>query len=289
MFNDKDKAWKILMILPIIMLVLASGFLLFKLSTTGEIIDRDIELRGGKQITVAVQTQLSSLDIANKLTQEGFDVSVRLLTGLKTTVLVEANIETDSDDLINALQDIDNLELIGQPNIREIGPKLSEQFFQQTQTAIIVAFIFMAIIVFIIFRSLVPSLAVIFAATTDIITTLAVMSFLGIPLSLSLLAGLLLLIGYSIDTDILLTSRVLKHHEDPVRVRIKSAVKTGLTMTSTTIVALLALFFLSGNITLQTIATVLLIGLIIDIPTTWLTNVGILRIYMIRKHGTEDD
>ena len=289
MFNDKDKAWRILMFLPIILLVISVGFLMYNLSTTGEFIERDIELKGGKQITVEIQTSLSSIEINELLNDKGFDVNARLLSGLKDTLLIETGLETNTNDLLRILEENNELNLIGDPNIREVGPKLSEQFFQQTQTAIIVAFIFMAIIVFIIFRSLVPSLAVIFAAATDIIVTLAIMSFLHIPLSLSLLAGLLLLIGYSIDTDILLTSRVLKRHEDSLKERINSAVKTGLTMTTTTIAALLALYFLSGNITLQTIAVVLLIGLIVDMPTTWLTNVGILRTYMLRKQKRDEE
>ncbi|MAH43287.1 preprotein translocase subunit SecF [archaeon] len=289
MFNDKDKAWRILMFLPIILLVISIGFLMYNVSTTGEFIERDIELKGGKQITIEIQTSLTSIEINDILNNKGFEVNARLLSGLKDTLLIETGLETDTNELLKSLEEDTELNTIGEPNIREVGPKLSEQFFQQTQTAIIVAFIFMAIIVFIIFRSVVPSLAVIFAAATDIIVTLAIMSFLHIPLSLSLLAGLLLLIGYSIDTDILLTSRVLKHHEDSLKKRITSAVKTGLTMTSTTIAALLALFFLSGNITLQTIAVVLLIGLIVDVPTTWLTNVGILRIHMLRKHGSDEE
>ena len=277
------------MFLPIILLVISIGFLMYNVSTTGEFIERDIELKGGKQITIEIQTSLTSIEINDILNNKGFEVNARLLSGLKDTLLIETGLETDTNELLKSLEEDTELNTIGEPNIREVGPKLSEQFFQQTQTAIIVAFIFMAIIVFIIFRSVVPSLAVIFAAATDIIVTLAIMSFLHIPLSLSLLAGLLLLIGYSIDTDILLTSRVLKHHEDSLKKRITSAVKTGLTMTSTTIAALLALFFLSGNITLQTIAVVLLIGLIVDVPTTWLTNVGILRIHMLRKHGSDEE
>jgi len=88
-----------------------------------------------------------------------------------------------------------------------------------------------------------------------------------------------MLIGYSIDTDILLTSRLLKTtgSTGSKEEKIKSAMKTGLTMTATTLGALTALYLLSETIVLKQMANVLIIGLVVDVFTTWLTNVGILR------------
>ena len=80
----------------------------------------------------------------------------------------------------------------------------------QVYFALAFAFLFMSITVFIIFRNLVPSLAVIAAALCDIIIAVGGMSLFGIPLSVATVGALLMLIGYSVDTDILLTTRVLK-------------------------------------------------------------------------------
>lgn len=287
MFNDHDKGWKILMVISLAVMLACSAYLGFKLITTGEIMPRDIELSGGKQITVQVDTSLSSTQIMASLSQKGFDTEVRLLTGIKTTALIDTGINTSASDLISAMQSIPGLTLIGEPNVMEIGPQLSEQFFQQTQMAVVVAFAFMAILVFILFRTFVPSIAVILSAYTDIIVTMTIMSLLNVQLSLPLIAGLLMLIGYSVDTDILQTSRVTKRLDESLKERFKGSVKTGMTMTMTTLVALLALYFLSGNATLQTIAFVLLVGLVVDWPSTWITNSGILRLYMLRKAKKE--
>ena len=60
--------------------------------------------------------------------------------------------------------------------------------------------------------------------------------------------------------------------------------KTGLTMTITTLtVVTLALIF-SQSETIQQIMLILLIGLLVDIINTWIQNVGILRLYL-EKHG----
>jgi preprotein translocase subunit SecF len=140
----------------------------------------------------------------------------------------------------------------------------------------------MGIIVFLIFRTLVPSTAVILAAVSDIIVTLAALQALGIDLSLPGLAALLMLIGYSVDTDIMLTTRLLKGSED-FRSKHRYALKTGLTMSLTTIGALIALLVAGLSPILSQIATVLLIGLVTDICFTWLQNSTLLRWYMERK------
>jgi len=56
----------------------------------------------------------------------------------------------------------------------------------------------------------VPSSCVILAAVSDIISTIAVTNLLGLKMSTAGIAALLMLIGYSVDTDILLTTKVLK-------------------------------------------------------------------------------
>ena len=94
-----------------------------------------------------------------------------------------------------------------------------------------------------------------------------------------------MLIGYSVDTDILLSTRVLKRKEGTIYDRVISALKTGLTMNLTTLSALLVALYFSNSPVLSQIMTILLIGLVIDIMNTWIQNAGILRWYMEKKHN----
>jgi preprotein translocase subunit SecF len=45
------------------------------------------------------------------------------------------------------------------------------------------------------------------------------------------------------------------------------------------------MFFVSGSIIIEQIALTLLIGLAIDIPATWFTNAGVLRLWLEHRHG----
>ena len=122
------------------------------------------------------------------------------------------------------------------------GPTLSETFYRQLLIAIFFAFLFMAVVVFLLFRKIVPSLAVIISAFADILMTLTLVDILGIKMSSAGIVAFLMLIGYSVDTDILLTNRVLKTHQGTLNEKIYSAFKTGMTMTLTSLlVAIIAL------------------------------------------------
>src|SRR3989338_1474755 len=108
--------------------------------------------------------------------------------------------------------------------------------------AVLFAFLLMAIVVFITFRLFIPSFAIVLCAFSDIVTTLAIVDLIGLRIGTSGIAAFLMLIGYSIDSDILLTTRVLKRKEGSVMERFRGAFKTGLTLSITTIIALFFAF-----------------------------------------------
>jgi preprotein translocase subunit SecF len=117
---------------------------------------------------------------------------------------------------------------------------------------------------------------------------MAMMNLFGIQLTFGTLAALLMLIGYSVDTDILLTTKVLGERKY-IEKKIASCRKTGLTMTGAAIVAFAVLYLVAtfaGVIgmtaipVLSGIAIVMLFGLLADLINTWFFNAGLLKWYM---------
>ena len=139
----------------------------------------------------------------------------------------------------------------------------------------------MSLVIFMLFRTFIPSIAVIFAAFADIVMTLAIVDFLGVRLSVAGIAAFLMLIGYSVDTDILLTNAVLKKRGDTVNKRIHRAFKTGIFMTFTGLVAVIPAFFIVTGLpdSFRQIFLILGFGLFADIINTWLTNASIIKWY----------
>jgi preprotein translocase subunit SecF len=171
--------------------------------------------------------------------------------------------------------------------VDQIGETFGKTLQSQAVLALVFSFIGMAIVIFVAFRTFVPAVAVVLSAFADMVMTAATMNIVGIPLSLGTLAALLMLIGYSVDSDILLTNRVLKR-QGKLNEKLTGAFRTGIIMTSTTLAAAAAMFLVAwfGSVLiLMEISAVLLIGLVFDVMNTWLTNVGILKWYVLKGGG----
>lgn len=166
---------------------------------------------------------------------------------------------------------------------KEVSPTLGETFWQTAFNVAIVAGILIVVVIFLFFRKIIPSLAVIAAAVFDVSGALALMAVFGIPLSLSSIPALLMLVGYSVDTDIMLTTRVLQRRENTPAKRASDSMVTGLTMTGTTIAALVSMIivaYMNQIFVIFEIATVILFGLLADLISTWLMNAEILLWYV---------
>ena len=152
---------------------------------------------------------------------------------------------------------------------------------QQAIVGLLVAFAGMAVLVFLMFRTFVPSIAVVASAFSDIVIPLALMRLFGIELSLGTVAALLMLIGYSVDSDLLLNNHIIRRrgrfYESTFR-----AMRTGVTMTITSIAAMVVMTVVAtvlGIPLLPEIGIVLVFGLSADLMNTYLLNVSLLRYY----------
>ena len=279
--------YKKLLIIPLAMFLIAMIMIGMKVASTGDFINRGVSLKGGSTITIS-NTDVTIEEAKTILSEElsNFDTNVRALT--KGTIVSGIIIEASATEIeeINQFTDVLKNEMgltDDQYTIETMGSSLGESFFRQTFRALIIAFIFMAIVVFIYFKSFIPSIAVVLAALSDMVVTLAVVNALDIKMTTAGIAAFLMLIGYSVDTDILLTTRVLKKRKGNVPESIISAMKTGMTMTLSTLVAVTIALFVAESEVLKQIMLIVFIGLIVDIINTWIQNAGIIRWYVEKK------
>ncbi|MFB6135058.1 MAG: protein translocase subunit SecF [Halanaeroarchaeum sp.] len=161
----------------------------------------------------------------------------------------------------------------------------SATFGESTQQTalkgVAVAFIGMSLVVFGLFRTFVPSIAVVVSAFGDIVVPVALMNLFGIELSLGTVAALLMLIGYSVDSDILLNNQVLRRSGGFYE-SVERAMRTGVTMTTTSIAAMTVMAvvaWLFGIQLLTSVGIVLVFGLLTDLVNTYMLNVTLLRWY----------
>ena len=265
---------KILIAIPIILALLSLVLIGF------HGLEQGVDLKGGSQAELQLLGSVTPSELEDTLDAKLNTNNIKVTNNGNNKVTVELENNINSSTFTSALDG--KAKVI---SYNEIGPVLSEEAMGQIYIAMIFAFLFMAITVFIVFREPVPSVAIILAALCDILIALGGMSIFKIPLSIASVGALLMLIGYSVDTDILLTTRLLKRREGTVEERAKNAMYTGLTMSFAAIAAMAILFIVTKILmpeatTLSNISAVLVIGLVGDILSTWLMNLGILKTYI---------
>jgi preprotein translocase subunit SecF len=279
---------KKLVIIPIIILLLALSTLTYFYVTTGEPVFMGVVFKGG---TVAyITTDLTIEMLEDEFTNFNL-IDVREISGQMMLQFGPMD-ENEKDELLNHIN-----SNYADVQINDMGEEYSKEQQKQALWAMVFAFVLMAMVVFIVFRTAVPALAVIISAFSDIVIAAAFMDVFRIELTLGTVAALLMLIGYSVDSDILLTTRLLKR-EGAIEDKISKAVKTGLTMTGTTLSAIFVLFLVSSSMYLISsytaipilcdISIVLIFGLVADLMNTWLLNTGILKWHLERLEAKKE-
>jgi len=239
-----------------------------------------IELKGGVVVT-AYGVNGNPDELAGYLSDKlGVDVRVEGFTGIQSSgVRVYAPTGTDPVKIIDVMKERYPDAEYTQSEVQPTFGKIAQQ---QGIKALVFAFLAMAVVVFLFFRNLVPSLTIIFSALSDMTIAVALMGVSGIELTTATIAALLMLIGYTVDSNILLTTKLLKRKEGSIEKAYLSAVSTGFTMSTTTLGALFVLWIISTSQTIDNIAVVLIFGLLADFMNTWILNAGVLKWYLTR-------
>lgn len=266
-YSDRQLAAVPLAVLALSLLVIAGMWV-----TTGSPVNPGIDFTGGTE--VQLQTDASEAEIEAAFETEPESVQP---------------IAAQDNEYILTFQSTDTGEIESQAtdagfSVTSIS-STSAAFGAETQLqaviGVAIAFVGMSVLVAIMFRTFVPSIAVVLSAFSDIMIPVALMNLFDIQLSLGTVAALLMLIGYSVDSDLLLNTHVLRRHGDFYESTAR-AMRTGVTMTTTAIIAMLVMTSVATLFAiplLPAVGLVLVFGLLADLMNTYLLNVSLLRWY----------
>jgi preprotein translocase subunit SecF len=279
-----DRYYKLMLIVPALLLLFSLFYLFNFYRAQGDVIYKDVSLTGGTTVTV-FDTGADINALEQSMKAKFPDLHARAISDIRTGEQHGFFVETQAgaDEVKKALEDYLGYALTQENSSIEFsGSSISQGFYQQLRIALIASFVLMALVVFIIFRTPIRSLSVIIAGLFDIIMTIVVVDILHIQLSTAGIVALLMLIGYSVDVDILLTTRVVKDKEGTLNQRIFGAFKTGITMTLTAIAAAAVALVFTHSLSpaLAQMFTIILIGLGFDMLNCWVTNASMLKWYM---------
>ncbi len=272
-----------LVAVPLAVLVLALAIIGGWYLVTGAPANLGLEFTGGVELRIADDGEGNMEERIETAFDQEPD-SIRSIPADDVFVVTFRAAEDDPDGLANDLEDQSEAAGFRLDSLDQVSPSFAADTAQTALFGIGLAFLGMSVLVFALFRTFVPSVAVVASAFSDLIIPIAAMNLLGIEMTLGTVAALLMIIGYSVDSDILLNNSVLRRTGDFYE-SVSRAMRTGVTMTLTSTAAMIVMAIVAsifGIDLLRDIGIILAIGLSADMMNTYLMNVTLLRWYKFK-------
>jgi preprotein translocase subunit SecF len=258
-----------------------------------------VELEFSKSADLnAFRASLTSVEAQGALVQNfgsSHDVLVRL----------PVKLDIKSDLQVQAIMDgAKSLDAdVVQKRVEFVGPQVGKQLAEQGGLAVIVALI--CILIYVSFRfEWRLAMGSVAALAHDVIVTLGVFSVLQLEFDLTVLAGLLTVIGYSLNDTIVVYDRIRENFlkmrkggpEEVVNTSITQTMSRTVITTGTTLIVVAALFLQGGSM-IHGFATALMLGILVGtyssiyVASYLAVKLGICREHMlpveIEKEGAD--
>ena len=176
-----------------------------------------------------------------------------------------------------------------------VGPTVSKDLVQKGILAIFFAVI--AMLAYIWFRFELPfAMGAVIALIHDVVLTLGVFSIVGLEFNLATVAAILLIIGYSMNDTVVVYDRVRENlrkfkkmnFEELIDKSVNETLARTINTTATTILALLALYFLGGQI-ISDFSFAMLWGIIVGTYSSIFIASTILTFLNVRSYSEKKE
>lgn len=280
--NYDEYSTRKLLAIPLALLALSVLILVAWFLMTGVPVDRGMVFTGGTEVRISVDDSVDNPEEQIRGAFNSEPESVTEVPGSGSYIVQFAEGDISPDEVESAVEEIDGLQIL---ELSQLTASLGSDAQLTAIYGVLGAFGLISIFVIILFRSIIPAVVIILSAISNILVGLAAMNLVGIQLTMGTLGALLMLIGYSIDSDILLNDHVIRGNKDSFVESVHDAMGTGVTMTVTSFSAMLVMFVLAtifGIGLLADMGFLLAVGLAMDLINTYMVNVSILRWYTTR-------
>lgn len=233
-----------------------------------------IDFTGGYLIEVGYQSDADIESIRNALTNNNFKDAQVQNFGTSKDVLIriapnsDINKATISDKILDTLRQSSE-QPIEMRRVEFVGPQVGAELRDQGGLAMLVALFFILVYVSLRFQFK-SAVGAILALVHDVIITIGIFSILQLDFDLSVLAAILAIIGYSLNDTVVVLDRIRETFRtvrkstpgEIINLSINQTLSRTLMTSFTTLIVLLALFFLGGEV-IHGFASALIIGVVI--------------------------
>ncbi len=272
------KNYRKMIFIPIAFIIFFAASIGYHYYTHGEVVNEDLSLAGGISLTLNTNHSVSaSLITSNLSTALNSPVSVSVLhaqfSNAITGYAITAGINVNTTQFTNAVSKLFAMPVTSaNSNIDYVSATIAQGALYDSLILLGAAFILVAIVSLFYFRNLSQAFSNVISIISDVINVVGLLDLLGISFSTASIAGILMIMGYSADRNIILATNILKREEANMKYRLLHTIKTSLTMDAAAFVTFIVLFFGTTNSLIQNIAIILVFGVLFDDFSVWILN-----------------
>jgi preprotein translocase subunit SecF len=236
-------------------------------------LNQSIDFAGGLLVEVRTQNDVPLQDIRAIVANAGFEnAEITRLGGNNDYLIKVKSVEeadTTAKQIIAAIRQNVGEQQVDLRRFETVQPKIGDELRSSGVQAVIWALI--GILIYVGWRfDFRFAVASILATAHDVLLTLAFFSFTGIEMSLTVLAAVLTIVGYSLNDTVVVFDRVRENLRLKRGTEFSKLVNTSINETlsrtvitgTTTLLVLLSLIFLGGEV-IRDFAITLFVGIII--------------------------
>ena len=233
-------------------------------------IPSSIDFTGGTIINIKVDTDINLSNLRQAL-EENLNQSVSVVevkSNNESYILLKMSYLSDEQVINDLLKKVyGNSYTINQ--IESIGPKIGDELRVNARNAIIASLLLIGLYISIRFDGY-YAIGSLFALLHDVFITLGIFVFMNVEISISIIAALLTIVGYSLNDTIVIYDRIrenmsLNPYRDKKKIfntSLNQTLNRTLVTSLTTLIVVLVLYFYGGDV-LQPFSIALIIGIIL--------------------------
>ena len=254
-----------------------------------------IDFTGGTVINVQVDTDVNLSNLRQVLEEDlKQPVSVvEVNSNNETYILLKMGYLSNEQVINDVLSKVyDNQYSINQ--IESIGPKIGDELKVNARNAIIASLLLIALYISIRFDGY-YAIGSLFALLHDVLITLGVFVFMNMEISISIIAALLTIVGYSLNDTIVIYDRIrenmlLNPYRDKKKVfntSLNQTLNRTLVTSVTTLIVVLVLYIYGGDV-LRPFSFALIIGIILGTYSS-IFIASPITLYLEEKYNIETE
>jgi len=277
-----ENNYKKFLMISMVIFVIFVGTILFNYFKYGYIINKSITISGGYVTLINNNYHITNPEIQNTLNQ--MNITDYVLYSTPNIIYIESGKQINETLLINLLNQDYNIKLLPTDiSIQQYSSLVGNLIFNQFLFFVILAMILTAFVIFIAFRASKITLNIISTILFDVVGLLAILSITKYPIGANGFIGMLMILGFAIDNNVVLSTNIVKEKEKPFIERVRMSFRVGMLMEIIALYTLLLLYFIVPEPSVDEFAFVLSVAIILDLLYYLIGNIPLYKYFEAKK------